>query len=385
MSFYTEEYRRTDVTASEMLDILEAVQSENMTGIGAFYHEALQILISKLPNFVSNRDRLAVQNSVKIIFRGLVTEKYTAAAPEIYAMLLHYDVIHQQNDGFLMNEAFIALGEINAQDHVPHIVSHLEKFNSEHTPDLANRRKIQLAVTGAITALETLKAPEGVKPVFYVSIGWYDKDVRDFASAALPNIMEDPYQTISEIIQSPFNNAWVKTAAWQEMLRTRAPSSSMAKVAAVVLETSYNYYSATPEEQSVLRILRNNAIDAIRRMGVGDDSVYAYLERTYREAYNVSNTDSEVVQLIINTLSAVRTEEAVQLLTAFLRELHSRRRSGPWGITEREMMQKIIPAIAVTGTNDRVTMQLLATISHSSIYTGAEQSWAGSALRALVK
>jgi hypothetical protein len=384
MSYYTEEYNRADVTVFDLLDILEVVRNENYTGIGDFYYNALRVLFYRLPNFETNLERLAVHDSARIILRGLAAERHTEAAPYVWTLIQHYDVVHDYNDGLLMHEALITMGLIDAKEYAPHIALRLENFNADQTSDLQTRRRIQLGVTGAISALEALQEPEGIKPVFFASIGWYDPEIRAIASAALPNIMEDPGTIISEIIHSPFNGPRVKYTAWQEMLQTRAPDSSKAKVAAVALETSFTYITPSLEYQRVLRDMRLSAIDTIRKLGVEDDSVYAYLERTYREAFT-PNPDFEAITLVINTLSAIRTDEAVELLTEFLRGLHNRRRSGPWGTTERDIMQITIPAIANTGTQSLVAKQLLTTIQRSTAYTGAEHNWAESALKALVR
>ena len=386
MSFYTEEINRTDATIFDLLDVLEAVRNEGQIGIGDFYHGALKTMFNKLPNFNTNHERQAVQDSSRIILRGLAAEKHTEAGPQVWALINEFDVVQDYNDGLLMTEALITLGEIDAQDYVPHIILRLENFNADQTADQQMRRKIQMGVTGCISALEALKDPAGVKPVFYASIGWYDPGIRAVAAAALLNIMEDPGITIGEIILDHFNNPDVKMAAWNVMLRTKASDESKAKVAAKAVEASYTYITPTVEEQRVLRDLRISAFDTIRRTGlVADDSVYPYLERSYRESLNTPYPDTEMMKLVVSTLSAIGDEESVALLTQFLRELHSRRRSGPWGDTEREMMQIIIPAIAVTGTKYRLAIQLLSTIQRSSSYTGAEQNWAGSALRVLTR
>ena len=385
MSLYIEDISRTDTTVFDILATVEDVRNQNLTGFGDFYNAALRILLYRLPNFTGPRERLAIHDAARIILRGLAAEKYTAAAANIWRVAQEFDVVHEYNDGTLLSEALVTLGQIDAKYYVPHIILRLENFNADQTNDLQTRRKIQIAMKGAVEALETLKDPAAIKPIFYASIGWYDPDIRGFAAAALPKIMDDPATIITEIIQSPFNNADVKFTAWKEMLKTNAPNESKAKVAAATLETSYSYVSHRVDEQNVLRFMRISAIDAMRRMGAPDDSVYSYIARAYRDAFNTPNVDTEVVNLVISTLSAIRTEKAVDLLTEFLSELNVKRRSGPWGNTERDIMQFILPAIANTGTQSRQTMLLLSSIQRSDAYTGAEQGWAGSALRALVK
>lgn len=383
MTFYTQEFNRTGATVFELLDILQAVRDENQQGIGSFYNNAARVFLNRLPNFASNRERIAVEECSRIILRGIAAEKNTESAQFVWNLLQYYDIAHQQNDGYLMYEAFVTLGQIDAKDYANNLANYLYHFNDSATPEFQTKIKIHRVVPGIINALEALHEPVGVKPVFFASIGWYDTDVKEVASTALPNIMSDPGEIISEIIRDPFNGPIVKNTAWQEMLRTKANNASKAKVAAVALETSYTFIAPSRESQSVLRAMRMSAIDTIRLMGVEEEAVYAFLERTYREAFDTPYTDFEIITLVVRTLASVKTEESVDLLTEFLRGLHSRRRSGPWGISERDIMQIIIPALANTETKSRLTIQLLTVIQNSSMYTNAEQTWARTALSKL--
>ena len=386
MSYYIADYNRTDATVYDLLDIVQSVRDRNLSGIGYFYEHALRMLLYRLPNFNSPLERMAVQDTARIILRGLAAEKQTTAGPYVWSLIQEFDIVQERNDGLLMTEGIITLGEIGAVDYLPHIILRLDNFNADFTTDSHARRKIQMGATGAIAALEALGRPEGVRPVFFASIGWFDPEIRAIAAAAFPHIMEDPSEIVSEIIRSPFNDPSVKFAAWEKLLQSNAPDSSKANVAAIALEISYTYVTPYSEFQKYLTELRMSAIDAIRDYGVEDGSpVYAYLERTYREAYNTPTPDFGTIMRVISTLSAIRTDEAVEILTAFLREINTRRRSGPWGYLERDILRFIIPSIALTGTELPETMQLLTAIERSTAYTQAEQIWATTALRALVK
>jgi hypothetical protein len=195
--------------------------------------------------------------------------------------------------------------------------------------------------------------------------------------------MEDPGEIISEIIRNPSYNPIVKYEAWREMLRTRAPNSSKAMVAAVALETGWTFLTSNVDFQRALRDMRLSAIDAIRVMGVADESVYVNLDRSYRNSFVTVNPDFEEIRRTVGALSASGSDEAVALLLGYLRELHDRRRLGPWGPRERQVMQVVVPALGATGTQSMAVRQLLTTIQRSGDYTSAEQGWARDALRAL--
>lgn len=383
MSFYTEEYNRLGNSFIDRLVVLENVRDAGLTGIGEFYHEALKVLLAKNPDIKNKEDKDATEASAKIICQGLGAEKYSAAAPELWQLVQDFDVINSVNDGLCMQEALIALGQVGGNDFLSHIVLRLDDFNAHPTSDVETKRRVQRGVVGAVNALEALHEPDGFRPVFFTSTGWYDPVIKAMASVALPNIVEDPGDIISGIILDNSNNPAIKYEAWREMLRTQAPNTSKAKVAATALAVGWSYSSNQPMYQRNLKEMRMSAIDTIRVMGVADNSVYTNLERSYNNNFVNNIPDYDEIRKTIDTLSAVKTDESVQLLSNFLKELHDRRRSGPWGNKERQILQLVIPALGATGTQSPEVRVLLTTIQRSQDYTGAEQMWARNALRAL--
>ena len=309
MSFYTEEYDRQEASVFSRLEILEEVRNSNLAGTGEFYHNALRGLISRLPGYRTRDERASADIAARIIVRGLVAEGYTEAIPELWILVQNFDVIRDFNDGLVMHDALIAMGQLGAKEFVPHIALRLNSFNTDLVSDAHSRSRIQQGVIGAITALETLQDPEGFRPVFFASIGWYDPSIRAMASIALPNILEDPSDLISELIRDHSNNPRIKYEAWREMMRTRAPNSSKAKVAAVALATGWTYTASNIDEQNFLRNMRLSAMDAIRHMGVEDSSVYGNLERSYKNNFISNVPDMEEIRRTLSTLSAIRTEE----------------------------------------------------------------------------
>jgi len=386
MSFYTEEYNRTGATVNELRDILQAVKDENLTGIGEFYDMAIRHFITRLANYTNPRDRVGVEETSRLLIRGIAAEKHTESAPHVWFLMNFFDIANNTiNDGLLMYEALVCIGQIGAKEYATQISAILQSYNDRGNADTIAKSRMARIVPALINALETLSEPVGVRPIFFVSVGWYDLEMKNIASNALQNLMDALGEIIPDIIigiiNDPFTTTSVKNTAWQELLRSRVSDTAKAKVAAVAFARSYPPTNTNIE--TVSRFMRMSAIDAIRQFGVADDSVYPYFERTYRESYEIANTDFEMIVLLIRTLSTIKTDEAVELLSDFLRGLHSRRRSGPWGIVERDLMHIIISAIGNTRTESRTAIQLLTVISRASIYTGAEQQWARDALSAL--
>jgi len=383
MSFFIAEHNRPGATFANRLEVLEMVRDANLTGIGEFYHDALRVLLTRLPDASGWEDRAIANTTARMLAQGLAAERHLEAASDLWTLAQNFDVVRDINDGLVMQDTFIALGQIDARNYIPHIVLRLDNFNRDHTSDIETKRRFQRGVVGAINALETFQDPRGFAPVFLASIGWYDTFVRTTASAALPNIMEDPTDIIIGIIRDPSNNPIVKYAAWRELLRSRAPHDSIARVAAVALEVGWLFSTSNLEFQRNLRSMRLSAIDVIRVVGVVDNSVYVNLQRSYRSSIAGATLDFEEMRRTLATLSASGSDEAITLLTTFLRELHDRRRLGPWTPRERQAMQMVIPALGASGTQSLEVRQLLTMIQHTGDYTHIEQGWARDALRQL--
>jgi len=383
MSYYKDELERPDSSFRERLEVLEVIRDAKMTGIGEFYHDALKLLLLKTPDVKTREDREANDASARIICQGLAAEKYNAAAADLWQAVLTFDIIHDINQGLPMQDALTAVGEVGGKEFLPHIILRLDDFNTNILSDVESRRRVQRAVVGCINALEALHEAEGFRPVFFASIGWYDPSIKSMASVALPNIVDDPGDIIIGIIEDTSNTPPIKYEAWREMLRTRAPDSSKAKVAAAALNTGWYYSTQNATFQRNLREMRMSAIDTIRMLGVADNSVYANLDRSYTNNFINNVPDYNEINKTLNCLSVIATDEAVQLLLKYLRELNLRRRGGPWGNKERQMLQWVIPSIGATRTQSQDVILLLTTIQRSSDYTSVEQGWARDALAAL--
>jgi len=383
MSYYTSEFYLPDATFLERQIVLEVIRDSKMTGIGEFYHDALKLLLLKTPDIKNKEERDATDASARIVCQALGAEQYNDAAPELWQAVQYFDVINDYNQGFVMQDALTALGQVGGVQFVPQIVLRLHDFNIQVIPDAETKRRTQRAVVGCINALEALHDISGFRPVFFASIGWYDPAIKAMASVALPNIVDDPGEVIIEIIQDTSNTPPVKYEAWREMLRTRAPESSKAKVASVALATGWTYSTSNVTFQTNLREMRKSAIDTIRQMGAYDDSVYANLEKSYTNNFINTVPDYDEIRKTLSTLSVLATDDAVQILLNFLRDLHARRRSGPWAQKERQLLQWVIPSLGSTRTSSQDVRLLLTTIQRSTDYTGAEQGWARDAIRQL--
>jgi len=384
MSSYMNEYTRTDGTVAERLALLEAVRGAGHTGIGEFYHDALKYFFTRLPDIKTRTDEEMAEETAVILCQALGAEKYTAAAPEIWRIAELFDIDKNPIDPDTMQAALIALGDINAQDHVPHIVERLNNFNAQAITSSETIRRAQAGVIGCVKALEALHDIRGYKPIFSVLIDEaYDPPVREIAANSLPNIVENPSDVIIEIINDNINDPRVKLTAWNELLKSKVPDSSKAKVTAAAIAASWAYPTNNRSLQATSKEMRKSAINAVSQFGVADDSVYRYLERSYSSNFNTNAPDYTEIMVTLSTLTALKTDEAVELLHKFLIELNERRRGGPWGIKERQLFEWVVSCIGTTGTQSADIRSLLGTIQHTGTYTPHEQNMATNALKEL--
>jgi len=383
MSYYTREYMRQDGTFRDRLIVLENIRDAGITGIGDFYQDALRFLLVRAPDIKTRSEQEAAERSVIILSQGIGAEKQTAAGPDLWQTAEFFDVVRGSNEGNAMQAALIALGQVDARDYITHIVQRLRDYNTQTFRNAETRRRYQTAVIGCISALETFKDISGFSPVFFVSVGSYDPAVKQIASDALPNITEDPGDVISALITETANNPMVKLEAWNQMLKSKAPDASKSKTAAVALATGWIYVTSDRAMQERLRDMRKSAIDTMRLYGIPDNSVYANLEKSYSNNFINRSPDYDEIMLTLNTLAAAKTDEAVDLLLKFLRELHGRRVSGPWSDRERQVFQWVVSCLGVTGTSSSAVRMMLTTIQRAAEYTPFEQGLARNALNSL--
>jgi hypothetical protein len=374
MTQFTNEYKLPDNTFADRLEVLKRVRNSNQTGIGEFYLDALRFMLPRTVDLRNQNERSAAEESARILCRGLGAEKYSAAAPEIWRVVEIFDVIRfKYYEGYAMQDAFIALGEVDAREFLPQIIRRLDSYNSQTFTEPETRHRVQRAVVGCVIALRTFRDSAGYRSVFFVSIGSYDPAIREFASKALPNIASDPVDIMIGMIQDVSNNPSIKLEIFRRMLRTNAPESSKAKVAAAALAVGWINLPYNLIYEADLRDMRKSAIDAIRQFGVSDDSVYANLEKSFMNNFSKNNPDYEEIEKTINALAEIRTNEAVELLLKFLRELHTRRVAGIWANKEARLFRSLVTGIGNTGTQSTDVKLLLTLIQNTDNYTVMEQ------------
>ena len=158
----------------------------------------------------------------------------------------------------LKAESLIALGRMNAQEYAPKISTMLQVLNLNQRPD---KEAAEIEAYGAVTALGRMKADDGLEPVFYASIGWYQDRVTELADKFLLTSFKDPVPALIAIIEDAQEYP-VKRKALEVVFRTEAPVEEKVKAPLIALQLGLH----SNETDKALKIeqakLRMDAITA---------------------------------------------------------------------------------------------------------------------------
>jgi hypothetical protein len=329
------------VTMAEQLSVITIVEKGNYPDAGEFYARALHRLIVEYPNIPASavKERDDAETIAQKLASGLEDAGHSAASADLWQAVVYFS-----NPNVKAN-ALIALGKTDTDKlFLPQVVQLVTGWNNRPQPDRETRDRVERTIRGAVIALENYKDPSGYLPVFFVSTGWYMAALRNQASAALPNIADDPTEFLLEVIRSPAYTYEVKNTALNASETSSSENEKKASVAVAALTEAWKVSTNMPLEQRILASTRKQSLRMIRRYKTQDRAVYQYIDKSLTQAW-----DREERLLSIETLKALASDEAARLLTDYLRELTERRRSGPFTREHEISARAIIPALGDIG------------------------------------
>jgi hypothetical protein len=341
LAMWSEEFDRA-VTIAEQLTITATVEEGNYTGAEEFYARALHRLIVEYPNISASavKERDDADALARRLAARLGDAKYGAASADLWQTVVYF------SNPNVKAEALAALGKADTDKaFLSQVVQLVTDWNARPQPDRETRDRVERIIGGAIIALENYKDPSGYLPVFFISTGWYMAAVRTRASAALPNITDDPTDFLLEVIRSPGYTYEVKNTALNAGETSSSPDEKKASVAVAALAEGWRVTTNVPLEQRVLVTMRKQALRMIQRYGTQDSAVYQSINKSYAQA-----SDREERLLTIAALKALASDEAAQVLTGYLRDLTERRRSGPFTNEDGISARAVIPALGDIGS-----------------------------------
>jgi hypothetical protein len=328
------------LTNAEQLAILQNVAELKITGAGEFYAGALRRLVTGYQNIRDVTERSAADEQAMLLAELLGTEKYNAAAPDLWR------TVETFTDPLVKAEALMSLGKIRAAAFLPQVIKILADLNAVSTPDRLTGERIAF---GAIVALEKYQDPSGYLPVYFASIGWYSDRIKSQAQRSLAIIAADPTDYMTQVIRSSGYDYPTKLRALQTIEESGASNTSKAGVAVAALGEGHRASTNVVAQRTSLNQMRKLALDMIRRYGTDDAAVYPLLEQSYKQFAERNDGDRDESLNAITTLAALGSDESARRLSSFLMTINQKLQSGTLTRKDEDLVREIIPALGRTG------------------------------------
>jgi hypothetical protein len=341
MDFYTLMYNDANGMQAK-LTVLQEAAGTNFSDSSEFYAWVLDRAVLEYPTVQGNQNMEAANTIARFAIRQLADAQYQAAAQNIWRVVDAYP------DAVVRSDAIIALGKLGAKEFVPQIVRLLQDLNARPASDLQAGEQL---AGGAITALESYQEPVGYLPVFFASVGWYTERIKSQAAAALPNILEDPTESMLDVIQSSAYPYDAKYTALRAIEQATISNDKKAAVAVVALGEGWRSSTSNPRLRMELAQIRKLSLDMIRRYGTADAAVYPLLDRSYRDGL-----DEEERFGAVTALASLATDESVRLLASYLTVINMELQDGSLTQAGERMVRILIPALGATRHTGALTV-----------------------------
>ncbi len=317
------------------LSIMQNIVDLHDRGMEPVITEALKEIVYSRDDSMSFYERQLNDDLTAMMLRELGSLKASSAAPEMFK------VMDTTEDEFLRSKAIVALGTSGARDYAEKISDHLRYINSDII-QIENNEHRKSIVDACILALERFKAPVGFKPVFYASIGRYDRNSVIKAERALQNMLEDPTDLIVGIIteDSTFET---RLLALEVEERSKASDERKNEAANAAIEVSLVYNAATPSEKQYQNRVKVKSTEMIRDLGVASEDSVKWLDLMLNSSTNVN----ELVTCL-QALGTYSSDAAVNVLTTYL-SFHNQRRADGYQYKDERAIRECINALASSG------------------------------------
>ncbi|MDR3343911.1 MAG: hypothetical protein LBT14_14240 [Treponema sp.] len=336
LEFYTNLFDNA-TTVADQLGIVRTVMDAEIEDAPSFYAHGLQRILVEYPNIKGNREKNTADEVTRLLAGSLGDAQYADAGQDLWK------VVEVFSNPLVKADAIMALGKAEATDLLPQVVQILKDMNTSTPADRETQIGNERIAYGAIIALEHYKDPSGYLPVFFAANGWYSLRVRNQASNSFPQILEDPAEPLTSVIQGGGYPYDMKYLALSAIEQSSIDDESKAAVAVSALFEGWRGYSNVPRLRMELVNIRKLAIDMIRRYGTEDEAVYPLLDRSYR-----MGVDEEEQLGAIAALSKISTEDAAKLLASFLDKINTNLQRGSLTKRDERLVRAIIPALGAT-------------------------------------
>jgi HEAT repeat protein len=364
----TEVYRRIYMEAEGLQQkssaILDLVRLEDRE-TAPILAEALAELLQAQANYASPSEKELFARTVRVVAIALGDYKYDDAAPSLWT------AIEQVPDSLAKAEALIAIGKIRALDYAERIALLLRDLNLKPTADVDAGEKLAY---GAILSLEKLRDPRGFSPVFFATDAWYSQRIKQQAERSLPNIAEDPTDSIVEILGTETPARMYK--ALRAEIASKAPLERKAGAALLALNLGHQKMARDKVDERLYGDLRKLALRSlVSYKASGPEPVDSCLA-SYEKGF-----DDEERLLGLQALGANGSDPAARGLRDILLKLNDQQRSG-LGDENRNRMAKAAIENAALSKN-RLVKPVLLLIANNDKWSGGIISAAKAAQAAI--
>jgi hypothetical protein len=356
-------------TIEEQLVFVRIVADGGYTGAEEFYAKALNRLIIQYPNLYVRSELDAADTEALILASKLGEAGYAPAASNLWQTVVYF------SNSLVRAEALMALGRTGNTAFLPQVIQLLESINIQPLSDREASERAENVASGAIVALENYGAPEGYLPVFFAYTGWYSQRVRNLAFGVMSHLMDDPTVPLLEVVNGSSYGYEVKHTALKVSEASSSNEENKARVAVAALSEGWRNRGNDIRQRTELTEMRKLALRMIRLYGTQDSSVYARLDQSYREG------DMDEKLAVLQVLNTMPTQESVQLLSGYLRDIHGRRLSNALTANDEQLVRVIIPALGNVGNVARsVSRPILILVQNAPSWSSAIQRLAADAL-----
>ena len=315
-----------------------------------FLSGALDRLINRRLEEGTTDEQYAKNRLARLLVQELGNLKSLEAAESVFR------VYEESAEPHLKSEAAIALGKMRAAEYAERLSVDLASINL--APKVSEARSQEIIAIGLVQSLIAMRSTIGYEPVFLASFGWYSSSsrIKETASAALPAMVDDPTDSILDIlVTNPSLD--IKIAALETSLRTSAPDERKIQVATQALKIGIERVTNDIPSRTAASNLRKKAMTALS--GLKDNSpdtvplLIAVIKMDKKDDATLDETLKAYVALGINGSDA-----AADFLSSKLTEYNNFQKSKANTVRDKSLIRQIVTSM-VLSQNPKVKTPLV--------------------------
>lgn len=293
----------------------------------------------------------ATYDDWEVLTRLIVKELGDIKAQDASTVI--WDVVRTAEVPLLKAEALISLGEIRAVEYAPEIATILRNLNFNTRQD---NQAAEIEAYGAVTALDKMKDPSGLEPLFYAAVGWYSDRITTYAGEAVLGLSDDPASMLMPVLMDAQDYAQ-KRQAFALAMNSDSPRESKTDAAVVALKEGLKYAETDPSRIRQLANLRSDAITNLISLQASHPDAPPLLDQAIDEG------DMDEALIAIQALGVDGSSEAAGILARRLSKFNERQEAG-LAVNQDEtlLLRQLIFALGEAG--DEVGLQPLTEMAY---------------------